>query len=167
MNDGLFDLLKHNAWASRRLLTFCTPLTPAQWNATVDGTYGTIFETMRHYLSSEAGYLRRLSGEEPSWDIEALDATPADFATRIDELDARWMRLLSTPFDAERIFVVRWKDFGARDVPAGVILAQAVHHANEHRSQIATILTQLGVTPPEWGLWDYAQNTDRAPRTVT
>lgn len=166
MNDGLIDLFRHNAWASRRLLAVCTPLTSEQWNTTVAGTYGTILETMRHYLSAEAGYLRRLSGEQPSWDIEALSATPADFAGRIDELDARWMRFLSTPFDAERVHIVRWHDVGSRDVPAGVVLAQAIHHGNEHRSQIATILSQLGVTPPEWGLWDYAEDTDRAPRTV-
>jgi uncharacterized damage-inducible protein DinB len=72
-----------------------------------------------------------------------------------------------TPFDAERTFIIPWHDGGARDVPAGIVLVQTLHHGNDHRSQIATALTSIGVTPPNWGLWDYAEETNRAPRRAT
>jgi uncharacterized damage-inducible protein DinB len=42
------------------------------------------------------------------------------------------------------------------------VLAQALHHGTDHRSQICTILTTLDVEPPELGLWDYAEATNRA-----
>jgi uncharacterized damage-inducible protein DinB len=85
-------------------------------------------------------------------------------AERLDELADRWERFLSQPFDAERTFVFQSPDSFDRDVPAGVVLAQALHHGNEHRAQIATILTSIGVTSPSWGVWEWAWATDRARR---
>jgi uncharacterized damage-inducible protein DinB len=45
-----------------------------------------------------------------------------------------------------------------------VFLAQAIHHGTDHRSQICTVLTSLGIEPPSIGVWDYAEATDRAQR---
>jgi len=39
--------------------------------------------------------------------------------------------------------------------PAWVVLDQAVDHGREHRTHVATILTQRGVTPPEMDLWAF------------
>jgi uncharacterized damage-inducible protein DinB len=86
---------------------------------------------------------------------------------RNDDLAARWDRFLESPFDAERTFAIDWEDGNVRDVPAGVVLAQVIHHGSDHRSQICTILTTLGITIPAMGLWDYAEVTNRArPRNV-
>ena len=40
-------------------------------------------------------------------------------------------------------------------MPVSLFLLQAVNHGTEHRSQVATILTQLGVEPPEMDGWAY------------
>jgi uncharacterized damage-inducible protein DinB len=40
-------------------------------------------------------------------------------------------------------------------MPVGLFLLQAINHGTEHRSQIATTLTQLGVEPPEMDGWGY------------
>jgi uncharacterized damage-inducible protein DinB len=45
--------------------------------------------------------------------------------------------------------------------PIGIRLAQVLHHGSDHRSQICTALTSLGVTPPEIDLWAYARETGR------
>lgn len=168
MNDGLIDSFRHNSWAMGTLLDVCNGLTDEQLQATVVGTFGTIIETLQHLVSSEASYCRRLTGDEPDWYAQAQGSPSlAELATYQEELNARWERFLSTPFDAERIFVIDWEDGYSRDVPAGVVLAQVIHHGSEHRSQVATILTSIGVTPPEWGAWEYAEATDRAPRSAT
>ena len=77
-------------------------------------------------------------------------------------LAAGWNRFLAQPFDAERTLVVPWNDGHDYDVPCGVILAQALHHGNEHRAHLCTVLSSLGLTPPALGLWDYAEATHRA-----
>jgi len=165
MNDGLIDAFQHNAWATRELMAICRELSEAQLHATAPGTYGSVIETLRHTVSSEAGYCARLTAEEPGWDRRAKETPDLDeLAKRIDELDARWERFLAHPFDAERTFVFPWHDGIDRDVPAGVVLVQALHHGNEHRAQIATVLSSIGVTLPAWGLWEFAAATNRATR---
>ena len=169
MNAGLIDGFRYNTWATREILELCRGLTGEQLDATIIGTHGTIIDTLRHIVASEAGYCRRLTAEEPSWDQERVNAPGFDvLAERVDELEARWTRFLSEPFDAERTFRLRWHDDVDRDVPAGVILMQALQHGIDHRSQICTILTTIGVNPPNYGsnlgLWDYAEATNRAPR---
>jgi uncharacterized damage-inducible protein DinB len=32
---------------------------------------------------------------------------------------------------------------------------QAINHATEHRTQISTIITQLGLEPPDMAGWQY------------
>lgn len=162
MNDGLIDAFRHNAWATRELLRVCRGLTGEQLDATTVGMYGSIIDTLRHIVSSEASYCTRLTGEEPSWDRRAGEQPDLDtLARRSEELAARWERFLAEPFDAERNLVIRWPGGTRYDVPAGVVLAQALHHANEHRGQICAILTSIGVTPPELGVWEYAEATGR------
>jgi uncharacterized damage-inducible protein DinB len=168
VNDGLIDAFHHNTWAMRRLLLHCQDLTEAQLEAAVLGTYGSITATLWHTVSSEAGYCVRLTGGELRADRRS-DGSPGldQLAEHIDNLAVCWDRFLTQPFDAERTFVVNWHDGIDRDVPAGVFLAQALHHGNEHRAQICTILSSIGVTPPALGLWDYAEATNRAnPRTA-
>jgi uncharacterized damage-inducible protein DinB len=168
MNDGLGDALRHNAWAMRELLSVCQQLTETQLQATATGVYGNIITTFWHTVSSEAGYCVRLTGEEPGWDRRSEKAPSlVQLAAYVDDLANRWERFLAIPFDAERTAVVAWHDGIDRDVPAGVFLAQALHHGNEHRAHICTILSSMGVTTPDLGVWDYAEATNRAKQRAT
>jgi uncharacterized damage-inducible protein DinB len=168
MNDGLIDGFRHNAWATQQVLRACGGLSDDHLDTTVTGTYGSIIATLRHLVSSEAGYCRRLTGEEPDWYGERDDAVGLDeLARRVDDLAARWDRFLAEPFDAERIFVIPWHDGIDRDVPAAIVLNQVLHHANEHRTQINTTLTSIGAQTPDLGFWDFAEETNRAPQRTT
>jgi uncharacterized damage-inducible protein DinB len=168
MNDGLIDAFRHNAWATRQVIAACQGLSDEQLQSTAIGVFGSIIDTLRHIVRSETSYQARLMGEEPSWDRRADDSPGlGTLAARNDELAARWERFLENPFDAERTFVIPWEDGQDYDVPAGVVLVQALHHGNEHRSQICTILTMIGATPPELGVWEFAEDTGRArPQTA-
>jgi uncharacterized damage-inducible protein DinB len=164
MNDGLLDALRHNAWAMREVLRACADLSDEQLDIVIPRTCGSVIDTLRHTIDAEAGYYRRLSGEEPEWKrrAEAEPSVPEMLAFN-DDLAARWERFLAEPFDAERTFVIPWHDGIDRDVPAGVVLVQALHHGNEHRTQVCTTLSAMGVTPPQLGVWEFAEATNRAP----
>lgn len=169
MNDGLIDGLRYNTWATRELLALSRELSQEQLDATAVGAYGSIIDTLRHIIFWEASDVARLTGEQPNWDYRAEDAPDLDeLSRRVDELGGCWERFLETPFNAERTFIIPWHDGGARDVPAGIFLIGVLHHGIEHRSQICTILTAIGVDPPDYGSdmgpLDYAEVTDRAPR---
>jgi uncharacterized damage-inducible protein DinB len=48
-----------------------------------------------------------------------------------------------------------------RDATTGIRLAQALHHGTDHRSQICTALTALGVEPPGIDAWTYGLQAGR------
>ena len=41
------------------------------------------------------------------------------------------------------------------EMPATIMLTQAINHATEHRAQVMVIMTQLGLQPPELDGWTY------------
>jgi uncharacterized damage-inducible protein DinB len=52
---------------------------------------------------------------------------------------------------------IRRRDDGSEShATAGIRLAQAIHHGTDHRSQVCTALTTLGIEPPAIDVWDYA-----------
>lgn len=55
---------------------------------------------------------------------------------------------------ADDTVLIDW-DGTPRDVPKTIILTQAINHATEHRAQIMTIMTQLGIQPPDLDSWTY------------
>jgi uncharacterized damage-inducible protein DinB len=72
-----------------------------------------------------------------------------------------WKALLAQGPDPDAI-VVRHRDDGSEShAPAGIRLAQALHHGTDHRSQVCTILTILGVEPPAIDVWDFADTQGR------
>jgi uncharacterized damage-inducible protein DinB len=75
-----------------------------------------------------------------------------------------WNDLLAQNQDMSRM-VVRHRDDGSSHAPLGVRLAQAIHHGTDHRSQICTALTTLGIEPPEIDVWAFADQDGRAFET--
>ena len=55
------------------------------------------------------------------------------------------------------IVVVEFEDSGYEThAPLGIRLAQALYHGSDHRSQVCTVLTTLGIEPPGIEVWDFA-----------
>jgi hypothetical protein len=73
-------------------------------------------------------------------------------------------RFLAGDWDDERLDE-RLGDAEVFAVRAGVFLAQALHHANEHRAHVCTILGALGYQPPDVSAWGYALATGRMTRS--
>lgn len=136
MGNGWRDLAGHHAWANAQLLTFCRDLDEATLQATAPGTYGTIIETLQHLIDSEASYLYRLSGAWPAHPWRDDDAVGLDVLTeRAALLGETLRRFLASDWDDERLGEARG-DNEVFAVRAGVLLAQALHHANEHRTRL-------------------------------
>lgn len=52
-------------------------------------------------------------------------------------------------------------DQGRWEVEATVIAIQVAHHGADHRSQICTMLTVMGIEPPDLSAWDWGADTGR------
>jgi uncharacterized damage-inducible protein DinB len=151
----LADAFGHHVWATLQLIDTCLALEPAQLETSVPGTYGSILDTMRHLVGADASYLFVLSGgraaeiEEDQMDLRELRAVMATNGPA-------WASLVAGDLDADAI-VVRHRDDGSEShAPLGIRLAQALHHGTDHRSQVCTALTNLGIEPPAIDAWDFA-----------
>ena len=156
----LSDAFAHHVWATLRLIDACGALPPGQLATTVPGTYGSILDTVRHLVGADVSYLELLSGgrvseiEEDTLDLPALrTAMAADGPV--------WAWLVAQDLDPDRV-VVRHRDDGSESsAPLGIRLAQVLHHGTDHRSQVCTALTTLGVEPPSIDVWDFADQDGR------
>jgi uncharacterized damage-inducible protein DinB len=156
----LHDAFGHHVWATIRVIDACLALPPEQLDTTVPGTYGSIIETLRHLVGADASYLWVLSaGDRP--EIEEADMDLAELRAAMEESGPAWAAVVDRDLDAEEI-VVRHRDDGTDShAPRSIRLAQVLHHGTDHRSQVCTALTTLGVEPPAIDVWDYAAKDDR------
>lgn len=153
MDGAIIQLYRHKAWATLQLLEHCQTLDAEHLDAPMPGTYGTIRDTLTHLVSSDAGYLWQLT--------RAQEPEPADVA--FEELTERFRRS-----------VTRWEELAAdaefqvREItspdgwrfPAAILMAQAVQHADEHRTQVLSILGARGLDVPRSDVWGYARQHD-------
>lgn len=163
MDRGTLDLARHNAWATAQVLQSLRGLDDAALTATVPGTYGTILETIQHLIDAEAGYVYRLTGAWTThpWKDDAY--VGLDLLTeRAAILGVTLERFLAEPWDSDTHGEARGDDGTVFGVPAGVFLTQLIHHANEHRAHICTILGALGHEVPDVSAWGYARAKSRS-----
>jgi uncharacterized damage-inducible protein DinB len=159
MSSLLGDAFAHHVWATEQLLDACSGLSRGQVNANVPGTYGSILVTLRHLVGSDCWYLSFFR-DDVSEPAEDSDLTIDELRSIITSNGKAWMELLDDVLDPDRDVVEHGEgwDFHA---PVGLRLAQVVHHGTDHRSQVCTALTSLGVTPPLIDLWDFGDATNR------
>lgn len=167
MTDSILkDAFAHHVWASMTLLDACATLSGEQMASATPGTYGSIRDTLRHLVGSDCSYLRVISGgnhqqaDEESLDLDGLRAEMAGHA-------AAWQSVISGDPDPDRWLVRHRPDGSETHAPLGIRLAQALHHGTDHRSQVCTALTNMGIEPPEIDVWDYGLAHDRTRRTAT
>jgi uncharacterized damage-inducible protein DinB len=160
VNDVLLDSVRHNNWATRRLVALCRDLGLAEEHLKTAGigTFGGIIPTLNHVITSDVSYLRALLGKAPAWLKDDCETDLEGLAKRAEETEELWEELLAEPIQVERVIVV---DRGANEVRAGIFLAQALNHANHHRAQVCGILKRLGVQPPDIQAWEYAWASGR------
>ncbi|MET0800301.1 MAG: DinB family protein [Actinomycetota bacterium] len=156
----LEDAFAHHVWASLRLIDVSLPLTPQQLGTTVPGTYGSILETQRHLVGADASYLFVTSGgRTPVIDEDQMDLP--ELRTAMERHAAAWSSVLAEALDPDAVLVRHRDDGSETHAPISIRLAQALHHGTDHRSQICTALTALGMEPPFIDVWDYGEQDGR------
>ncbi|GAC1369534.1 MAG: hypothetical protein NVSMB32_14320 [Actinomycetota bacterium] len=150
----LEDSFAHHVWATLRLADACLALSPEQLGTAVPGTYGSILETVQHLVGADCRYLSALTGE-PAFVIDEDRMDLPELRAVMEGHSAAWSRLLAQELDPDAVFIRRRPDGSETHAPVGIRLAQALHHGSDHRSQICTALSALGVQPPAIDAWDF------------
>jgi len=160
----LGDAFAHHIWASERLIDACADLSPEQLRTPARGTYGSIIDTLRHLVASDGWYLSFFPVEHTAIDEEA-ETSLAELRSAITRNGMAWRELLAREIEADADVPERG-DGWEFHAPMGFRLAQVIHHGTDHRSQVCTALTALGLTPPAIDLWAFGEATGRT-RAVT
>lgn len=153
----LVKLFEHNNWANHEIIQACSALSDAQLDAQPQSaTLGSIRRTLVHLVAAQQGYLSLLTlpvGERQDVHLE--------FAGLQESARISGERLLALARDepggspaarlqtADGFYVEPW-----------VIMVQIINHATEHREQIKSMLSALGVTPPDIDGWIYGEFTN-------
>src|ERR1700737_3404380 len=96
--------MRHDVWATEKLLERCRALRADQLQLTAPGTYGTIQKTFAHIVRANEGYLNTY-GLIPQPFIEVTDATP------LEEIASRLARVRDA---VDQLFKSKELDFDRR-----------------------------------------------------
>jgi uncharacterized damage-inducible protein DinB len=162
-SDPLDILLKHDRWATRRVLEACVPLPPEQFSRRFDIGPGSLHDTITHVIAAMRRWHDRLAEVRlrPSIDRPLAGGLPGDVGYT-----------LRTPADLLELHEAAAEEFAACAAaciaPGGRCLASVIHvefdgkpytftrgavlvhvatHGMHHRAQCLNMLRQLGVYP--------------------
>jgi uncharacterized damage-inducible protein DinB len=150
MPGYLEQLLDYNCWATGRLLDALAGAPGHVLDATGEGGYGSIRETMTHIFSAERSYVARLSGLGRTEDLEPLDLP--GMRAHAAQLRESITALASLLPDPETVYQ---RQLGP--VTAATVLTQLFQHGCEHRAQVTTILGAHGFDLPSLQPWAHGR----------
>jgi uncharacterized damage-inducible protein DinB len=154
----LTTLFDYGYWANGKLFEVMSRLTPEQFTQTVDGSHGSVRNTMVHVLSAEWGWLERCGGPQ-----RGAPLNPVDYPT-VESLAAAWIKVeqlarefLSTLRDEDLARNVDFTIGGTRQLsmPVGELLQHAANHGVHHRGQVSLLLRLFGFEPENFDILLY------------
>lgn len=159
-NTTLDQMMRHTAWANAALFEQLRRLPDDALAYTAPGSEWSVGAIAHHLVTAAENYAQRLHGEPraPKRELPTTAADIAQLAAGLAHADAR-LREGAALDGAE---VLRWTSFNgeAMAFPRWVLVDQSVHHATEHRAQIAGALAANGITSVDldaidvWSLYD-------------
>jgi uncharacterized damage-inducible protein DinB len=152
----LEKLFEHNNWANLQIIQACIALSDEQLDAEPpSATKGSIRATLLHLVSAQRNYLRTLT-----LPLEARrDAPTVAFADLQESVSHSGAGLLALARGEQKPLMPQLQTRDGHLVEPWVLMVQIINHATEHREQIKSMLTSLGVTPPDIDGWDYGEVT--------
>ena len=157
MGPLLIEAFRYNKWANLHLLDVCAGLSMEQLQLGVAGTYGTVAATWQHLLGAEQRYLRRMIGHEPV--LSENDQFPGIARLRAVAVSSGDLLIEAAGrITGDDVTAARY-DGREFTLHLGVVLVQAMHHGNDHRTHICTILGANGITYGDMDVWAYGETT--------
>jgi uncharacterized damage-inducible protein DinB len=152
MNTNLLArLYEHNNWANLKIAQTCATLTDEQLDADpISVTMGSIRNTLEHLASAQENYLAMFTTPVEERRKRASYRVQ-NFEESLKSSGNGLLKLVQSPPQT------RLQTTDNHYVEPWVILAQVINHAAEHREQICSMLTELGVQVPDLDGWSYGE----------
>ncbi len=155
-SDALRAMFDFHRWATEGLIDHLAELPKKRLDDAIPGTYGSIQQTLTHLLDADGRYLTRLRDPSPPPRVEREGVPLDQLRSELREHAERWEQAL-VDLDAGTLDAAV---LGAEDYPdtrpaEAMLLIQAIHHGNDHRTQIWSTLGAAGEEVPELDGWEY------------
>jgi uncharacterized damage-inducible protein DinB len=157
MTDNfLVKLFEHNNWANLQMIRACSILSEEQLDSEPQSaTKGTIRRTLVHLVSSQESYLGTLTLPVE----ERLHPRTVPFNELEESARTSGEGLLALARGEQNPLSSRLRTRDDFYVDQWVVMVQIINHATEHREQISSMLSALGITPPDLDGWSYGEAT--------
>ncbi len=156
--EYLRTLYAYSNWANNRVLDTAEKLSAEQFTASVGTGFPSVRDTLAHTLSAQWHWLHRFQKQPRPTGIVG-----ADFAD-VAALRARWQGVN----DQTQAFLVALTEEKLAEVISmqdregntfhytlWQMMAHQANHAQQHRSEVAAMLTQFGHSPGDLDFLDY------------
>jgi uncharacterized damage-inducible protein DinB len=155
-SDVLRAMFAHHTWATLSLLDLVQRSGAETLDARIEGTYGSIAETLTHLMDADDRYLQRMRDPRPPEYVDHGTQSPAELRERVRGNDARWAELLDELDRGALDVTIEDRD----DLPdprhtEGLLFLQALQHGNDHRTQVCSTLGAIGLDVPDLDGWTY------------
>jgi uncharacterized damage-inducible protein DinB len=162
--DPLSEAFQHHTWATEQMIRHLRTLPADALSATTTGVYGEVLATLSHLLDADGRYLQYLegtppppkSGPDPTKSLDML-------ADQLRDQAVRWRILLARIGEVD---VTISAERAEPELPhaTNLLVAQALHHGDDHRTQICTVLSANGYEAPDLDVWTYwmARRADKS-----
>jgi uncharacterized damage-inducible protein DinB len=147
----LKSFFAYNEWASARLLDAVAHLSEEQFMRNLSSSFPSIRDTFSHIVAVEWVWLRRWKGESPpalpEW---ATAPSPQVLRQKLSEVEAERSAFLVSLADQDVQQTITYRNLKGEEwrYLLAHLLLHLVNHSTYHRGQIATMLRQVGATPP-------------------
>ena len=162
-SDVIRAMFAHHLWATRALVDRLESLSGAELDTAIPGTYGGMLVTLTHLVDADGRYLQRLEDPTPP-PYEERDGAPlAELRRDLDEHERRWGDALNR-LEAGTLHarIAGRDDYPDTDDAEVLLLLQAIHHGNDHRTQICSTLGALALEVPDLDGWEFWTSTHPA-----
>lgn len=158
----LTEIFNHHLWANLGMIDACANLTDAQLEAAATGTYGAIGPTLLHLASAESRFVAAVTSDHTGLTVNEREPFPGFPAIRAS-LQKSGERLVALAQSEHNDRTVAGERGGqAFSIALSVFMMQSVDHGKEHRTHVATSMTQFGIEPPNLDGWAYTQRRGSA-----
>jgi len=161
--DPLSEAFQHHTWATEKLIRHLRSLPAAALTAAAPGVYGEVLPTLSHLLEADGRFLQYLEGTPPP-PKSGPDPTRglAELADQVRDQAVRWRIVLSGIGELDVTIPARG-DRPEMPHATNLLIGQALHHGNDHRTQICTVLSVNGFEVPILDVWAYWRERRLAP----
>ena len=155
-SDVLRAMFEYHFWATEALIDHLEAIPRERLDDAVPGTYGSMLETLTHLVEADERYLIRLRDPSPRRYVDRGTVPLDALRGELHEHRRRWDQALDD-LEAGTLSasIVGHDDYPDTSPAESMLLIQAIHHGNDHRTQICSTLGALELPLPEIDGWDF------------